>query len=131
MYVAILSPPPDDIMQFHSVCTPKSPGEGRCKEVTETNNSNISNTEPIDSVNAIYRLEIDNNTQMQRYKNVDTTDAERRISDWTEEVKFNENYDDNNHKFFDIVSEFKDMSDVHFSQASNVKQRVDLTSLDA
>lgn len=114
-------------MYFCFSSTPKNLQEGRWKEVTETNNSNIATTEPIHSVNAIHKLEIDENPQMKRQQNVKCTDAERIKRNWTEERKFNKNYDDYKDQFFNMLSEFKDMQDGLFGRICAVKHQIELT----
>lgn len=46
-------------MYFCFSITLKSFQDADCKEVTETNNSNIANTEPMESVNELYRRCVD------------------------------------------------------------------------
>lgn len=109
MYVTpIASPPPDNILSSGFSSTLKNSKEGKRKEVTETNSWKIANTEPVDSVNAIYKPEIDKNTKMKRKRNMKCIEMKPFESDWTEEVKLTENWDDYTDKFFYVLSEFKD-----------------------
>lgn len=79
---------------------------------------------------ALYMPDISRVKQMQQHKNVECTDTEPILSSYTKEVKFNEKYDSYWDEFFDMLSEFSNKSDGHFRQASKVKRRIDLRSLD-
>lgn len=50
--------------------SPKRPEDGRCKDIARTNNSNISNAEPVNTVCAIYIPEVDRTRAMRRQNNV-------------------------------------------------------------
>lgn len=84
---------------------------GSCKEVSVSNDMNITNSEPIHFSNAIWSLEILKSSQMQRPRNMKHTDAKWLESGWTEGVRFNENYDEYKDELFDMLSEFRDIRD--------------------
>lgn len=72
----------------------KAPKKGGAKKVTEAGSSKIVNNEPIDSVSAISRPEINKNSQIQRRKSLEYTYAEQAKFNSTEEVNFKESYKD-------------------------------------
>lgn len=57
--------------------------EDRCEEVIKASNANTANNKAIDAVNAIYKPQIYNNTQIKRQMNVKCTDTKRLEPDWT------------------------------------------------
>lgn len=64
------------------------------------------------------------NMQIQRCKNMECTEPKLLKSDWREEVKFHEHLDSYKDEFFDMVSEFEDMSDRHLCWIDSVTHRI-------
>lgn len=69
----------------------------------------------------------DKNSPLGRHKDVECTDEERLKSDWEDEVKFNENYDEIQDELCNMLLKFKDMLDSHLDQINAVKNRIKLT----
>lgn len=65
---------------------------------------------------------------MQPNENAVCTDTERLKSDWTEQVKLNENYNDCNDEKFILLSELNDMWDGPLDRASMLTYWINLTS---
>lgn len=87
--------------------------------------------EHLGSVKAIYRLQTDKNTKILQPKNLECTSIVQRKSDWTEEVRFNKNYDDYMDKFFHVLFEVKDMWDGHLDWVNDMKHNIKLIVQDA
>lgn len=102
----------------------------KCKEVTETKTSTTAKTKPIISFTLIYRPEINKNRPMKGNKKVECTTPDRIISEWTEEVEFNEKYDGQRKYSLVMLSEFKYIGMTALAKINAVNYWIEQTSQD-
>lgn len=91
------------------------------------NTFNIANFELIDTIIAIFRLELDKNMLLHGQDNLECTDAERLKSSCTREVKHDAKYGDHKNELLGLLLELKDMWNDYLGRINTVKHLIKLT----